>query len=143
MGNFFSSQLYMELYHCYKIGLISATMGSLSLLSTIFLFFIYIFNKSLRSFSSRMVIYLQFSDFLLSLSIILIAYENFETEISKSYCQSQAFLMQYGVLSASVWSLLITLVMLLSLSCNIEILEKYEKYYLITGYVAPFIVTFM
>ena len=131
------------LLHCNKIGLMGATLGSISFLSTLCVLLIYLLNQSLRTFTFRIVVYLQLSDFLLSLSIIMISLENFEQASSQDFCATQAVLLNYGVLSTSIWTFLITLVMLLSLNWNIQMLKHYEKYYVLVGFGFPLILTIM
>jgi len=131
------------LLHCPKVGGIGASMGSVSLLSTLFVLLFYLFNKSLRTFTFRIVVYLQLSDFLLSLSIILMSFENFQQTSSETFCQIQAILLNYGVLATTLWTFLITLVMLLSLNWNIQMLKHYERYYVLFGYGIPLILTIM
>ena len=125
------------------IKIISFPLSVISILSTLFVFYLYFGHRQLQIFPFRLVVYLQLSDFLLSLSIIMISLENFEQASSQDFCATQAVLLNYGVLSTSIWTFLITLVMLLSLNCNIQMLKHYEKYYVLVGFGLPLILTIM
>lgn len=127
----------------YLIGWFGSVFGSISLISTLLVIIIYCSFKEIRTFTFRMVLYLQISDFLLSISIIMIAYENFNIEVTSQLCQTQAIILNFGVLSTTVWTFLITLIMLQSLKYNLHSLKTYEKYYVIFGFSFPFILTIM
>ena len=132
-----------ELSHCDKVGTLGATMGSISLFSTLFVLFLYKTNQSLKNFTFRIVVYLQISDLMLSISIIFMSFENLRTETSEGFCVTQAFLLNYGVLSTTIWTFLITFIMLVSLKYNVQWLKKHEKYYLMIGYGIPLILSIM
>jgi len=126
------------------IGYFGSIIGSISMFSTIFILVLFITNKVLRSFTFRLVIYMQISDFLLALSIIMIAAENFLDGFSLSFCKVQAFLLTFGSMSTSFWSSIITFVMLVSLktSSSLNSLKSREKFYIFLGYFFPLIISF-
>lgn len=132
-----------DLSHCPKVGYLSAIIGSISVFSTSAVLVFYVMNKKLRGFSSRMVVYLQFSDFVLSLSIFMLSLENLEKVSAEEYCVVQATLLNFGALSTVLWSSIITLIMILSLKRNIQMLKSYERYFLLIGYGIPLIMTIM
>ena len=127
------------------IGYLGSIIGSISLISTTCVFMLFAFNKNLRSFTFRLVIYMQISDFLLSISIIMMAVENFLDGFSLSFCKVQAFLLNFGALATVQWSSILTLVMLSSLrtSANLLSLRYYETIYFVLGYLVPLIFTFL
>ena len=127
------------------IGYLGSIIGSISLISTTCVFMLFAFNKNLRSFTFRLVIYMQISDFLLSISIIMMAVENFLDGFSLSFCKVQAFLLNFGALATVQWSSILTFVMLSSLrtSANLLSLRYYETIYFVLGYLVPLIFTFL
>ena len=127
------------------VGNFTAIFGTLSFLSTLCVFGLYIFNKPLQSFTFRMIVYMQISDFLLSIGVIMISYETFSQKFNINLCRVQAFLLNFGVLATTFWTFILTSLMLLSLkaSSNIYSLKKNEKFFVIVGYAFPFILTMM
>lgn len=123
------------------IGWIAIIFGSLSLISTLIVISLYILNKKMRDFAFRLVFYLQISDFLLSLSMIMLGSQNFSKEFNYKFCQAQAFLINFGVLGTSIWTFIITLIMLQTRNIHIDSLKKYEKYYVSCGYLIPLLLT--
>lgn len=121
------------------LGCLTCIFGSLSLLSTISVLLLSIFNESLRRFSFRMVVYLQISDFILSFSIVLIGIENFLQNNSEIFCKTQAFLLNYGFFASIIWVFFLTLVMLKSLqtATNVHSLKYSEKKYVFFGFSIP------
>lgn len=121
------------------LGCLTCIFGSLSLLSTLSVFLLYFFNESLRRFSFRMVVYLQISDFILSLSIVLLGIENFLQNKSETYCKTQAFLVNYGFFASIIWVFFLTLVMLKSIktATNVHSLKYSERKYVFIGYSIP------
>lgn len=132
-----------KLLKCPIIGCIGTIFGSISMISTLIVISIYIFNKSMRNFTYRIVVYLQISDFLLSFSIIMMGAQNFFSNYSAFFCKTQAFILNYGVVATAFWTFMITLIMLQSLRLSLICLKKYEKFYVAIGFLCPLIFTIM
>ncbi len=121
----------------YIIKLISCPLSLLSILSTLFVFYLYWFHRKLQIFPFRLVVYLQISDFILAFSQILILFEDYDILDTDFLCQSQAFLMQYGALATIFWSCIISTLMFFSFSHESQIFEKKEYILLIIGFYLP------
>lgn len=119
----------MEIQRNIILGYLSCIFGSISFLSTLTVFAIYIFNSSLRGFTYRIIVYMQISDCILSFAIILLGIEQFHPVIPESYCYAQGFLLNLGIFTSNLWVLTVTLVMLKSIKTpsDLHFLKKIEK----------------
>lgn len=125
------------------IQMVSFPLSILSILSNLFVFFLYIFYPKLQILPFRMVVYLQFSDFVLSISQFLIFFEDFNTNSSSGLCLFQAYLMQYGILATLLWSIMITTLMLSSFKYKTTEFEKNENYLIFLGVYLPGMIAVM
>ena len=120
----------------------------LSLLSTSFVFLLYIFNPELHCFPFRLVVYLQISDFIMSfgqfMNIFMSTFKAETNNIRDSFlCQMQAYFCQYGALSTIIWAIIITSLMVLSMNRNICLIEALEKKLIFLGFYIPGILSIM
>lgn len=125
------------------IKAVSCPLSSISILSTIFVFYLYLRNRQLQFFPFRIIVYLQFSDFILSVSQFFIIFEEYHIQDSNFLCQLQGFLMQYGVLATITWSTIISSLTLASLWYRDKVLEKYENILVLIGFWFPGFVAIM
>ena len=125
------------------IKAVSCPLSSISILSTIFVFYLYLRNRQLQFFPFRIIVYLQFSDFILSVSQLFIIFEEYHIQDSNFLCQLQGFLMQYGILATITWSTIISSLMLASLWYRDKVLEKYENILVLIGFWFPGFVAIM
>lgn len=121
------------------IQYVSFPLSTLSILSTLFVFSIYLSQRQLQIFPYRVVVYIQISDFILSLSQFLIFFEPENLQDPNFYFlfQFQAFLMQYGVLATILWSTILTTLILASLWHRAKEMEKYENVLIFIGFYLP------
>lgn len=127
------------------IAYFGSILGSISLLGTIFILILFACYKQLRSFTFRLVVYMQISDLMLSAGIVMVAYENFEESFSGAYCKAQAFILNFGVFATSFWCAILTFVMLWSIktSTSLKHLKLHEKTLALIGYAIPLFLSFL
>jgi len=125
------------------IKIISFPLSVISILSTLFVFYLYFGHRQLQIFPFRLVVYLQLSDFILSVSQFFILFEEYNLEDSNGLCQMQAFLMQYADLATIMWSTIITFLMFDSLKNRTKMIEKKENLLVFFGFCFPSIVAVM
>lgn len=111
----------------------------LSLVSTSFVFILYIWNPTLQSFPFRLIVYLQISDFIMSFGQFLNLFKrNLEVEEGSDensfLCQLQAYLCQYGALSTIIWTIIITKMILVSFKPNVQKIDSHEKSLVFFGF---------
>lgn len=125
------------------IKAISFPLSLISISSTIFVFVLYLANRQLHFFPFRIIIYIQLSDFLLSLSQMFIFLEDDAIDESGFVCQFQAFLMQCGVLGTIFWSFILSSLMLASLRHQVQVLEEKEHILILFGFYLPGLIAVM
>lgn len=113
----------------------------LSLISTSFVFIIYLVNPSLHSFPFRLIVYLQISDFMMSFGQFL---NLFKKDFNLSggpddslICKVQAYFCQYGALSTIIWAIIITKMITLSFKPNVQKVDSYERFLVFLGFYFP------
>lgn len=121
--------------HLLKSLLISFNL--LSLLSTSTVIFSYVFKISTRNFAYKLVVYLQIADLMLSISNILIVFD----DISIEYCIFNSYIITASCNASIMWTLLIAFAVYQNVIQNNQSIFRYEKYFIIIGYLFPFIYT--
>ncbi len=111
-----------------------------SFFCSLFVILNYIFFPQLRSFAFKLIFFLQISDFLVSISYILIL---FSPEDDKNLCNFQAFLNAFAGLSSVLWASIIGYQVYRSVLNYETILKKNEKKLFIFAFGIPFILQTM
>ena len=101
----------------FSISLVSFFLNFISLCATFVIFILYIWRPILRYEAFTLILCLQISDALFSLSYLLIIFKPVEINF---LCQFQSFILNFGHLSSIIWTLIIARCIHLSLN---------EKYY--------------
>ena len=109
----------------------------LSFLSTSTVIFSYIFKISTRNFAFKLVVYLQIADLMLSISNILIVFD----EKSSEYCIFNSYIITASCNASVIWTLIIAFAVYQNVIQNNQSIFKYEIFFLIIGYFFPFIYT--
>lgn len=125
------------------IQMVSFPLSIISIISNLFMFYLYVYYPKLQILPFRMVVYLQFSDFMLSISQFLIFFESRNANSADGFCLFQAFLMQYGILATLLWSIMITTLMLLSFKYKTTDFEENENYFIFIGVYLPGLIAVM
>ena len=103
---------------------------SLSILGSLFIIILFFKFKSLRDLPFRLVFYMVIADLLHSVGLILPFFVN------DTLCQLQGYLISYFSLSTILWSAFIAHAISITI-IEQESIAKYEKYYLIFGFIVP------
>jgi len=121
---------------------VEASIGSVSVLGSFFIIFVFIFYKKIRSFPFELVLYLTIASMLNTISY-LIYYREQENMIDSNmlFCKTQSFIMIWFELSQMIWVNIITY------SAYENLVEVDEEYltsakrikYLFIGYILPLV----
>lgn len=108
----------------------------LSLLSSISIILIYIFYKSLRTFSFQLIVCMSISD--------IIRAVGFELSPNNDItCKVQGILTNFGGLSSIIWSSIIAYSMYAVIVLENINIRKYRFYFVIAAYLVPMILTLL
>ena len=113
--------------------------NTVSIVSILIIFLLYYFRPQLRTYDFRLVIYLLFSDFIWSFSLLL-------TESAKSndnVCRLQCFFEVYGGLCSIFWTVVISKSILNSLQGYIITSKQKETHLLLFGFMIPGFIAIM
>lgn len=112
-----------------KLYLINFIGSCFSTLGSLFIFLMFTVHKKMRNLPFRLIFYLTVADLGIALAFFL---------PSDNYwiCQIQGGLASYFMLSSIVWCGIISHAMSKVIKCYTD-LRKYEKIYLILGYIVP------
>ena len=127
-------------YNYSIIKYIAFSSSLVSLLSTLFVFFMYSTRKSLHNLAFKLIVYLQVSDGIMAFSMLL---EIFDPIDHDSLCKIQAFLGNYGCLSSFCWTCCISSSIYFASTGRWKKVEPYEKYFLIICFVVPFFISIL
>lgn len=111
----------------------------ISLLSILFVFFIYYYIPHIRTFDFRLLLYLQISDFIWSFSLLFTQ----EARKNSILCRAQSFFIDYSALSSIFWTILISKSIYDSLGGYLVISKKLESILLILSFLIPGFIAFM
>ena len=108
---------------------------SLSIMGALFIIIVFFLFRDLQKLPFRLIFYFTVSDLFHSIGdfytgLILPYYESY------TLCQIQGFLISYFSLSSIIWSACIAHAISKTL-LQLENIEKFERYYLAIGYLAP------
>ena len=118
--------------------IIEGILSILSILGCCLIIGVYIYFQDIRAFTFKLVVYLAISDLLYSSSNSYSAYL-LPIYSLPSICLPQAILITYSAVSTIFWTSSIPLTLYLVLVSNKSNVPKYEKYYLIAGFIIPII----
>ena len=85
---------------------ITFIVSIISLFGSLFIILTYIFVKRLRNFAFKLVVYLSFSDVILTVGNMLVS-DQFDESHSDTVCFLQALLTNYGGLATIIWTSII------------------------------------
>jgi len=133
-----SSEYYQSHYPYVKYCAFSTSL--ISLLSIILVFYVYFSRPILRNFSFRLIMYLQSSDAIMSICMLL---EIFDPVYNPKLCQAQAFIGNFGCLSSFAWTCCISSAIYFSCTGKWKDVESKEKLFLIICTIFPLIISLM
>lgn len=116
-----------------QIALSLQICNSLSLLGSFSIVFVYLFYKSLRSFSFKLVFFMSLSDMIRAFGFLLPTHPY-------SLCLAQSLLTSYGSLSGVIWTAIIAFSLYCVVILEMGDMSKYQGFMILIGYVLPFFI---
>ena len=104
--------------------------ATISALGALFIIFLFIFAKPLRVYAFNLVFWLSFFD-LIKFSLYLVPWYDIES-LDNTWCSILAFATYFANYSTFAWTLAIACTLYQCLIFNIENIEKYYKFWLVT-----------
>lgn len=122
--------------------IIIGILSTLSILGSCLIIGVYIYFPDIRAFTFKLVVYLATADLLYSSSNPYSAYL-LPLYATPSVCLPQAILITYSSVSIVFWTSSIPLTLYLVLVSNRSNIPKYDKYYLLAGFIFPIIIALL